>query len=265
MTTRVHPRYATQAAAEAAAAFPAAVLSPWPFVPYSTSNAAIVEESFTVPAASPYQVQGPIVLPQSSLTITVGAVARTVVRGSTPASGQVGYDPTTGVLTFHSGDAAGAGKWSGTPLWSRPDQSWIHWIQGELKAIETELLAGGISRLVSALFFGIQEAQTGSGLEVRIPVPAGYKCVGLTVIHADKSTATGTTTVRASDKVVGGSTPTYIDATVASSSCAGSEGTTVAGANATLAFSVAGTLYVFVQSAGNHQNVQVMVRLMRGA
>lgn len=262
---KVLPVHASLAAAVAAASFPSSVFDPWEFYPYSTSNAALVSEAFTVPASSPYRVKFPIALPQSSLVVTVGAAARTVVRGSTPASGQVGYDPSTGDATFHSSDASGAGLLSVTPLWTRPDQSWIHRIQAELKAVQTELLAGGITRLVSALFFGIQEAQTGSGLEVRIPVPAGYKCVGLTVIHADKSTATGTTTVRASDKVVGGATPTYIDATVAVGSCAGSEGTTVAGANATLAFGVAGTLYVFVQSAGNHQNVQVMVRLMRGA
>jgi len=135
-----HPVTGSYEAAIASKTFPTTSLTIRRFVDWATDNSSISSESFTVPAASPYQVQIPVPLPQSSLTITVGGAAREIVRGSLPASGQVGLDPVTGILTFYSGDASGACVYTVTPLVTSVMGEFLHWLQAETKAAQDALL-----------------------------------------------------------------------------------------------------------------------------
>lgn len=135
-----HPVTGSYEAAIASKTFPTTSLTIRRFVDWATDNSSISSESFTVPAASPYQVQIPVPLPQSSLTITVGGAAREIVRGSLPASGQVGLDPVTGVLTFYSGDAGATCAYTVTPLVTSVMGEFLHWLQAELKAAQDALL-----------------------------------------------------------------------------------------------------------------------------
>lgn len=110
------PYYADKTAAEAGVSFPTTEMPVFELLDRDPSRATVGPVAFTVPASSPYQVQIPVMQSQATLEVKVATVARTVVRGDAPSTSQVGYDPTTGVLTFNAADAGLAATWEGKPL-----------------------------------------------------------------------------------------------------------------------------------------------------
>jgi hypothetical protein len=110
------PYYADKAAAEAGVTFPTTEMEVIDLLDRDATRTETGPVAFTVPSASPYQLQVPVMRSQASFVVEVDSNPRVIVRGDAPASGQVGYDPLTGVLTFHSSDSGESAEWTGTPL-----------------------------------------------------------------------------------------------------------------------------------------------------
>lgn len=127
--------------------FPTSAFTPLEVKNKDDDGYSISGESFTVPSSADgdgkYRLTlDQIPLEQSSVTITVGAAARTIIPyGETPASGQVALSTATGTIEFHSSDAAGSGSATytgrGTPLMAH----YFHVMEKELYATQVKVLA----------------------------------------------------------------------------------------------------------------------------
>lgn len=98
------------ALADYTASFPTSVFSPYDFRNLDESGFSVTNESFNVPASSPYKMNLDFVpLSQSGMTITVGGNARTVIPfGETVGAGEVAVSFVDGTIEFNSADASGA-------------------------------------------------------------------------------------------------------------------------------------------------------------
>jgi hypothetical protein len=109
------------------------------------------------------------------------------------------------------------------------------------------------------IFVGVCDAATAEGEEHRFrgggSLGAQWRIEGIQVTSAEPDGATGTTTLRVSTAPIG-SAGSNLDCTVSQTSRFGAENS--AGA---ITVTTGVTLYVFIPSAGGHQNVQYRVRL----
>jgi hypothetical protein len=115
------------------AGYPAAVYTPAEFV---EGNPGVLSGTFVVPAAAPYKMQLPVAVPQSTITITVDSVARTLTRSGTPGAGEVGIDRLTGVLTFNSADAGETCAWELNAVHTVIRADFVNRLQAELAAMQ---------------------------------------------------------------------------------------------------------------------------------
>jgi hypothetical protein len=139
--TYIHPDYEDFAAALAAVGPTLTqVLDPWGFYNREIDHAPVILPGFTVP--SELSVVCPVVLSQTSFTVTVDAAPRTLVTGDSPAAGQVGVDWVSGRLVFHSSDDGGAAVVSLTPRESAVMAAFLHWLQAQLMATQQSQLVG---------------------------------------------------------------------------------------------------------------------------
>lgn len=134
-------RFASHAAAVAGVSFPGSVFTPYTLYD-RTVGATPITETGTVPA-TPYQIQLPVPASTSGLTVTVGGASRTVVATS-PSSGQVRLDRTSGLFTFHSSDTAGSYSIAMTPLATAITDQMFARVQGEIVAVQTYALTATV-------------------------------------------------------------------------------------------------------------------------
>lgn len=134
------PYYPDKTAAEAGVSFPGEEMPVFELLDRDPTRSEVGPVAFTVPASSPYQVQIPVMVSQAALTVTVDSNARVIVKGDSPAAGQVGYDPITGVLTFNSADASDPAEWTGTPLLTPVLSGLLMRVFAELRETQTMVL-----------------------------------------------------------------------------------------------------------------------------
>lgn len=251
-----HPVYADYAAAVAAAGFPTAALTPLRFVNWATDNAALTSQTLTVPA-SPYQIQIPAPLPQSSLVITVGGNARTIVNGNAPAAGQVGLDSVTGILTFNAADTGLVATYTVTPLATAVMAGFLHKLQAELQKTQQWALARpdicasrflpGLADVTPALEWiaciqlDSTRIKTAIVRRVTVEAPPQYATDGMA--------PDGTTTIQVSDSTAFGSPISVsLAAAATKNTAAGTVSIDVAGGEA---------IYIRFSAAGGHENLTV--------
>lgn len=251
--------------ADVTAGFPTNVYTPVNFRNEDLNGYDVINETFTVPAApdgdGKYRMELDFIpLEQSTFEMTADGDPLTPIPwGEAPAADNVALSLETAGIEFHASRAGAEILTSYRARGSDLTSQIFNRLQKELAAAQSEIKTG--ARFLHAFFFGVASAMTAANQEVRFAIPAGLKCVGVQVVWADASVpAVGTTTIRASNAVVGTAIAdpvTKIDATVGAAAYSGSETT------GTISFASAGTLYVFVQSGGSHQNIQVSLRLER--
>jgi len=168
MANKDYPVYADYAAAAAAVGFPSSVLTPWELFDKSVNRDPLAV-AFSVPAGLSRVAPVFLGIP----VVTVGGNARTVVRGTGPASGQVGYDDVMGILYFHSTDAAGSCVATGAPLMTVRVAGFLHRLQAELIAAEAYILGlestGRVNQLAVVTGVSLQTA----GVRATVTVPVG--------------------------------------------------------------------------------------------
>ncbi|MBI1234923.1 MAG: hypothetical protein GC208_10520 [Alphaproteobacteria bacterium] len=220
---------------------------------------AAVTDSVVIPNSAPYEVWL-TQAPKPGDPITVNCVdpegSRTL---ATPGLLQPGQYALTkyGKLTGHSSDAGRTFDVVYTGIGSPVRAGAINALQEEMAAVETYLLQRRITLPVQGFFFGFA-AVTAEGSEFIFQVPgpdgAEWNIRGLQILHADSSTATEQTVVRAATFGVGG-TGTVIEVTLPSD-----EGSSEIEAGSIPV--VAGDLiYVYVTEGGGHQNIQFALHL----
>lgn len=136
----VLPYYGDKASAEGGVVFPSEEMPVFELLDRDGTRGEVGPVVFSVPGAAPYQVQIPVMVSQASLAIAVSSSPRVLVRGDAPASGQVGYDALTGVLTFHADDEGLSASWTGVPLVTPVLAGLLMRLMGEVRATQTMVL-----------------------------------------------------------------------------------------------------------------------------
>lgn len=90
--------------------------------------------NFIVPDAAPYRLRMPVPVTVTEASAEIEGAPRTVVPSSTPAAGQIGLDPTTGLVTFHVSDADATGWIEYRQLASPPTAEFLSYLQGVVDA-----------------------------------------------------------------------------------------------------------------------------------
>lgn len=253
----------TNSIAAVAASFPGAAYTPIEFRNEDLNGYDVVSEAFTVPSDpdgdGKYRLELDFIpLEQSTFEISVDGNALTVIPwGETPSADEVALSLETGAVEFHSSLADLEGEASYRARGSDLTSQVFNRVQRELAAVQA---ASRLMRMAYGVqFFGEPGGATASGDERKITVggPTGalWKTDSVQIIHAEKFSATAATVIRISKTGVGATAGNYIECQVANNA---SQGTLAFGA---LYIDQGEHLYAYVQTAGGHQNIQVMIHL----
>ena len=257
------PFYSSRSAAEtqALADVTAASIPTVEFVEKSTDNA-VGNVSFTVPASSPYRVEIPVLIDQAASTVTVGGNARTLVRGTAPGAGQVAVQGHW--LTFNSADASGAAvltNWA--PYGTVVSAGMMHYLLGLIRSV-LALVAGG-DRVVVPLQWAGDASSTGSGTArtIKLPLDSGTWTIAGVSATCEGQAGGGS----ASTFLVGtaySATPTnYWTITLADG--ASSAATVTTATNGSVARTSGQDIVVWQTVAGNHRFPTIYITLRRTA
>lgn len=262
------PYYATrtEAATAVASEFPGGTLGTFDLVNKSTDNAAATTAG-TVPSASPYRVELPVLLDQVVVTCTIGGASRPIVRGETAGVGEVAI-AANGWVTFNAADAGLAYSFGGwQPYATSLSAGFMMYLIEHIRALETEANASRPSHMLYCMLPGVNSSATASGRNVELIVPGQaaslWKVVSAKIVKCEPggtNYTTGTTTVRVDTAdVAGTASGNEIDCTVAQNGHSGSAGT------GTLNVTAGDTLYVGIPaaSANKHKDIQIQIELQR--
>lgn len=133
----VHPVYADLTTAASEAEWPANVWDVRRFLDRQLGRSTQVY-NFTVPNTSPLEVQLDAAVPQTSMSVLVDSVAYDVVRG-TPASGQVGWDPLTGIVKFANEDSSSPVEVELTPYTTVITSQFLVGLQSQVATMAEEI------------------------------------------------------------------------------------------------------------------------------
>lgn len=214
----------------------------------------------TVPAASPYAVYLGVWVDQTLPTVTVGGVSRTVVEGTTPASGQVAIDRLSGLVTFHSSDAGTVESpvtavVTGKLAASTVPADFLIRMQANALALVNAVKAEFCITLNWPGFV----AATAAGQEKRFTLPSGftdYDIVAIEVADSEVGMPTGSGTVFAVSDSDKDNSTNEVTLTLASGSRTATRSTTGA------FVANGGTrLYAYCKSAADlyHSDVQLLI------
>ncbi len=127
------------------ASFPSSAYSPFDFKNVETTFYDVSNETFNVPASSPYKMHlDYIPVSQEDVTITVGGVSRTIIPyGESPSSTEVAMQFETGsIIEFNSNDSGSQCIISYKGLSSGITSHHLNTIGKELEAVQDALVGG---------------------------------------------------------------------------------------------------------------------------